>query len=460
MLIFKSFLTLKYLKTRVSRERFFYYSNLPAMTFFHISDTIQRSNDSFRHDTTVDRLSLWYEILWDTLGVNAPQKKEGPTFIGSTFGNSYETAAQAIAILEQKRFQDSQVIMINNASRAKHENSTQAKGSDCLWAQVEIGGVVHHIVGVDDDAFTLLVPYLRIGTRIQKITGLHYEDKEKGIDFQVNDLSKGTQFRSKEHFPLVQLLFQKLLQENEGTLPANAVLDTIFTFEYFNPIFWSDLKKQIVSLLWQEHSHKPIHEVVKQYVAQVWKNIWKIIREWGTSPTYYKSYKEGFEGIEKIQLLWELQLLREKFWVYTAHDERDFGISQEILLKYSTTRRNLKPNQLVLIDRDRFGNGIFSYGLGINGIHSFAHKNGLAFTHGTNKGVQKKLRLTWGWVQFEASVTETISDLTGENCIWESSSRGPSGEKLLNINTSINGEYKILEEIQSLPIGTVLTVSQ
>jgi hypothetical protein len=61
-------------------------------------------------------------------------------------------------------------------------------------------------------------------------------------------------------------------------------------------------------------------------------------------------------------------------------------------------------------------------------------------------------------VSFSAYFTETISDLTGENCVWQSSSRGPSGEKLLNINTSIDSQYAVLKEIQKLPIGTVLTV--
>lgn len=37
------------------------------MNYLHISDTIQSSKDAFRHDTTVDRLRLWYEVLAEKL---------------------------------------------------------------------------------------------------------------------------------------------------------------------------------------------------------------------------------------------------------------------------------------------------------------------------------------------------------------------------------------------------------
>lgn len=450
------------LTSSASKHFLLYFLFLIFMThsLLHISDTIQSSNDSFCHDTTVDRLRLFYEVLQDVLDLEYSPQDRWVQLIGSTFWNSYETAAQAIAILKKQKFFTSQVLLVNNASRAKHENSTQAKGSDCLWAQVEIEGVTHHIVWVDDDAFTLFLPYLKRGTQIQKIKSLYYDIPEKDISLQIDDLSKDTQFRSKEHFLLVQLIFQKLLQQNEGHLPDNATLNSIFTFQDFEHRITTDFRKNILWLLEKPDRSQHISQIVESYVSQVGNNIEKIIREWGTTPTYAKSYLSGFDGIEKVQLLWELNLLREKFGIYTSHDYRDFGISANILKQYSQTRRTLKANQIVLIDRDKFGNCIFAYHSQLNGIHSFVDANWLTFVDKWNKDEQKPLKITGWGVEFSAFATKTISDLTGENCIWQSSSRWPSGEKLLNINTSINGEYQVLQEIQNLPIGTILTIDQ
>ena len=86
------------------------------------------------------------------------------------------TAAQTLAQLEKEKPRETQVILVNNASRAKHDKTGDSKGSDCLWAQVEIEGVVHHIVGVDDDVFAFLAHSGRLkpDTAIKRIHGVDY----------------------------------------------------------------------------------------------------------------------------------------------------------------------------------------------------------------------------------------------------------------------------------------------
>ena len=434
------------------------------MNYLHISDTIQSSKDAFRHDTTVDRLRLWYEVLAEKLWLeNQSDEKHAPEFVGSEFWNSLQTAAQAIALLEQGKFSHTQVVLVNNASRAKHTNSKNAKGSECLWAQVEIQGVTHHIVWVDDESFLFLSHFLKKGTKIQKIHSVNYTDAKNNVNIHIDDLSQGTQFRSKEHFPVVQLLLIQHLQNHAWELDEEALRD-IFTIQpalLHLPIDYATVYAQkLAGILWKEQvPDTPVSELVRAYVEKVQIDTQTIVREGGVVPNYAKSYLPWFAGIEKVQLLWELALLREKFWIYTSHNQKNFDISPETLALYTQIRQSLEENQLILIDRDRFGNAIFAYGTRYNGIHSFVQKNkkrGFWFTDTTQ---QLPISLSGGGQTFTAYFTETISDLTGENCIWESSSRGPSGEKLLNINTSIGPNSAILPEVQSLPIGTVLTLT-
>jgi len=67
-----------------------------------------------------------------------------------------------------------QVLLVNNAARSKHTNSGDAKGSYPLWCQVEIQGVTHHIVGVDDDAFEFISYFQKAGTSLKQVRSIEY----------------------------------------------------------------------------------------------------------------------------------------------------------------------------------------------------------------------------------------------------------------------------------------------
>ena len=399
----------------------------------HFSDTIQQSSHTEYHDTTVSRLWLWYKVLRQKLWF----KEQSPIFIGSEFWNSFQTAAQAIAYLQNKDQLNTEVILVNNASRAKHTNSWNAKGSDCLWIQIEIDGITHHVVWVDDDAFAFLLDFQKLGTKLKKIRSIHYEN------FQILDLSQGTQFRSKDHFPLVQLLLEKILHEN-GEITEESLRKMMNFEDYEVSLSQDGVRQKIWDILWEWN------KTPQSYVDNIKWKLPEIIWSGGINSAYIKAYVSGlWKGVENIQLIGELYTINEKFGIDISQTRENLStqFAREIGV-YEEAQRKLQVNQLLLIDRDKFWNAIFATHPDVSGILW------LPFV------LDSKVEVVCNGEWFEAYITQTISDKTGEVCIWKSSSRGPNGEVFLNINRSIWTDGKILEATQNIPIGSVFTLKE
>ena len=412
----------------------------------HHSDTIQQ------WDTTVDRLRLQYQLLAEAFGLDLE-----PSFLASPFWQSGVTAAQTLVQLEREKPAETQVILVNNASRAKHTNTGESKGSDCLWAQVEIEGVVHHIVGVDDDVFALLAysGRLKPGTAIKRIHGIDYTlpDWNK---IQIDDLSLGTQFRSKEHFPVVQCILQKLLQTSEISDATTADIfhygeDFLWNTQELTPIIRQSVA-DILGITPEEVTPESINTLIRELGAK----IDAIIAQGGDLEDYRVDALLWFEGIQKVQLRGELHNFRAKFgfvppWVASQEETL---VDVDVLQKYESARSSLSSDQLLVVDRDKYGNVICAPANGISTIEEFIQQNaGFSL-----KDEEDYEIVADGQVLCSIHLTKTISCKTGENCLWESSSRWPSGEKLFDINKSIGPDGAILKEVQNLPVGTVLTV--
>jgi len=411
-------------------------------TITHISDTIQTSELREKHDTTVDRLDIWIRAIAQELDVDF----SWINYVGSEFWNSFQTWAQAIAYLQEQSFLETQVLLVNNASRAKHKNSQESKWSHCLWCEVEINGTTHHIVGVDDETFSIFIPYLKKGTEIQTVKWVHYKD------IHIDDLSKGTQFRSKEHFPLVQLLFLQNLQANNGVINIEALND-IFTL---SPAQIRETlafyHERLSEILWIEGLINDFEQSVQELVDNTRGRLPKIIEGGWVYPEYQKKYLHGFEGIELIQKAGEKKLLAEKLWIdYKAPVDSE---ESHVSLIYTTLRQVLQANQICLIDRDKFWNTIWATPHDINKVEDYQ----AALWYCSDEEID--VYDSNGEVLFSAFVTKTISDKTGKNCIWNSSSRGPQGENLLNINKSIDADGSILDAVQTLPIGTIVELQR
>lgn len=399
---------------------------------FHFSDTIQQSEQIEQHDTTVSRLWLWYKILREKLWL----EEKAPLFMGSEFWNSFQTAAQAIGYIQEHGVKNTEVILVNNASRAKHRNSGNAKGSDCLWMQVEIDGVTHHMVWVDDEAFAFLREFQKPGTQLKKICSIHYEN------FQIPDLSQGTQFRSKDHFPLAQLLLEKILQEN-GEIPEEHLREIMDIEDYEISLTQVVVRQKMRDILWKWH------ETPQSYIDDMRSKLLGM-QAGGTNRNYRKTYVHPtWKGVENIQLIGELYALEEKFGIDTSkiRGKLSVGYAQELEI-YEEARNKLQPHQLLLIDRDTFWNAIFAPHPDVSRITC------LPFD------LDSKVAVSCDTGSFEAYITQTISDKTGEVCIWKSSSRGPKSEVFLNINRSIGANGKILEFTQNIPLGTVFTLKK
>jgi hypothetical protein len=414
----------------------------------HHSDTIQQ------WDTTVDRLRLQYQLLAEAFGLDLE-----PSFLASPFWQSGVTAAQTIAQLETEKPRETQVILVNNASRAKHVSTGESKGSDCLWAQVEIEGVVHHIVGVDDDVFAFLAHSgrLKSGTAIRRIHGINYTLPSWEI-ITIDDLSKGTQFRSKEHFPVAQCILQKLLQDWGITEDST---DSIF--QYGEDFLGSEQEltpfiRQSVADILGIKPEEVTSESINTLIREVGAKIDAIIAQGGDLANYRVDVSPWFDGIQKVQLLGELHNFRAKFgfvppWVASQEETL---VDTDVLQKYESARSSLSSYQLLVVDRDKYGNVICAPANGITTIEEFIQQNGgFSLEDGENYEI-----VADGQVLCSVHLTKTISCKTGENCLWESSSRWPSGEKLFDINKSIWPDGGILEAVQHLPVGTVLTVQK
>jgi len=386
----------------------------------HISDTIQKDEKIHHNDFTHDRISVWYESIANHLWINIAEID----YRASPFGQSHITWYQALDDLICSKYKDTKVILINNASRAKYENSGDAQWSGCLWAELEIEGVTHHVVWVDNEAFSVLQPHLKQGTSIQEIQELK-SDNEFWFK-HISDLSKGTQFRSKEYFPLVQLIFEKLRQD-DGEIDRDR-LQQIFTL---NPI---------------SHISSYYRDIVRWEVVSILQDLWK---------KYEKKYTlEALYGIEQCQIPGERFRLDEVLGIPMISDYAQVLLEHEDMsIIYNSIRQQLDKNELCVIDRDIFWNLKCVFSSKINGdtVQDFYGENGI--WNEQQLGLHHERKKVC-----ELYAVQSISDKTWENCLWGGSSRWIDGVQLLEINKSVWLDGTILEETQNIPIWARLII--
>lgn len=173
-------------------------SDLKRKKVFYFSDTIKDG------DIAKSKIRDHYEIINERYGVYI----QVVDYIGSVPGRSLQTGSQVLDLLGSRAELESDYhknsifrslnIFINNASRAKFAGKDKAQGSKCLWARVRDPktNVLHNIIGVDNEAFIPLREYIE---DLYIINGIPGHDK-------LEDLSKGTQFRSLKHFIIPQAL--------------------------------------------------------------------------------------------------------------------------------------------------------------------------------------------------------------------------------------------------------------
>lgn len=422
------------------------------MRLDHFSDTIYGW-------TTQKRIWLWYEVLTKVLWVEV----ESPSYVSSKFWNSFETAAQAVAHLqmlhEAHSELETQVILINNASRAKHKNNKDAKGSDCLIAEVEVNWQSHFFIWVDDEAFSFVRFFLKPGTQIHTVKGIDFIDDERWLNFQIEDLSKWTQFRSKEHFPLAQLLTIRHLQRYTH-LDLSKWVEWLILQDFDTSLLLWDkqVRAKVLELLWEEDKFEEKWEIQSSEVFTTLNTYSRKLRDlvsrWWSNPRNKRAYIDWFVRIEKVQLLWELHLLKQKLWIDLLENSFWNSLcSWEKVVQYNTIRESLALNELLLIDRDGFWNGIFATNKSINWwIADICEALGYK--------IWDKIKISWWTRSFVVIITKSINDYSWENCMWNSSSRWPSSEILINMNKSADETYTKLEEIQNLPIWTKLSISK
>ena len=203
-----------------------------------------------------------------------------------------------------------------------------------------------------------------------------------------------------------------------------------------------------------------------QVLVQAWKTAWLTTQDISlnkdiptdtpnlsyTAPILHHDWTEGTDDLRPIQLIWQANKFREDRWLEkksTKIEHLSFNKST-----YTKTIEWLKDNELVIIDRDHFGNTKCLS----------KHKNGIL-------GIIESLNITpWETISIErnndekhckdiAYAVRSISDKTGEKCIWNGSSRWPSGEHLIECNYSIDQSGKRWDEMITLPLGTRLTIN-
>lgn len=407
----------------------------------HFSDTIWYYN-YWKPGITVQRLTIWYEQIASKLWI----KYDNLNFVWSKFWESYQTWAIALKYLYDlwNKNITTQVLFVNNASRAKYKNSKEAKWSDCLIAEIVLNWIKHYIVWVDNDVFNFFNEFQKLEKwyskwiKINIVKWINYNDWN--LNIIINDLSKWTQFRSKEHFPLVQLLVIKELYEKWFLDLGKWV--TWLKFETFNKTNFNSIQVKNNILLWLLS--------IKSY-----KNI-----------IFEKKYINSCEWIEKIINLWEFYLLKDKLWIIcdkniNNNNYKENLCSLDIVDKYSKIRESLEKNQIVLIHIDLFWNGFFATSLKLNNWeYNWIEDGILLLCKELWLELWENIKIFWWWVEFEVIITKTISDYTWKNCLWNSSARWPKWEILLNINKSIDVSWEILEEIQKLPIWTILNIEK
>ena len=422
------------------------------MQIQHFSDTIWYT-ESRELWITGKRINLWYEAIANDLWI----KIDWTELVWSTYWNSFETWAQAIEHLLELNWEEwTQVILVNNADRAKHVESWDAKWSDCLLAEIEINWKKHYLVWVDDELFWFVREYSKVEDSPIKLNQIkrvkwvdyNYEWQNWENHIKIDDLSKWTQFRSKEHFPLVQLLLIKQLLE-VWELSLDWDLTWLVTEDIDEEtLAIENFRDRLIFLLEEDaRTETPVSELATRYIEWVKTDVNTILE---------REYLELYEWIEEILLVWEVvwesSLLKTKLWIETDKKAEDVCWTNA-LRKYQEIRESLEINQIALIHRDLFWNWFFATNQQINRWIN-------QLCGGLWVSIWDKVRISWWWKSFEVIITETISDHTWENCLWNSSGRWPWWEIILNMNKSIDSSRQKLDEIQNLPIWTILTIEK
>ncbi len=391
----------------------------------HINDVIAPG------DTSVFRLAQHYHILrWYFSG--SPVHVH---LIGSRFGDTTRTALQLKTVIEL--FQKDPSLMlwpitlcVNNASRAKHTNSWEAKGSSCLWwTTTHSLPYPLHIVGVDDDVFGGIHDML---TTLRTVSGI----VRNGVT--IPDISKWSQFRSLEFWPLVQYIVQF----------ADDPYTHLITHEYTQtniPHETSTPDQKDISLLAQltdtllENLHKPVmtdgHTIYPQ----------------GEAPVYLQWDTHLHKAYQYIQLQGELQKAKA---LRQLRDDIHSPLFDMTRREEHPAHADLLPNQLIVIDKDKFGN-IKTCSAHDDGTSGIARSLGIS--------IWTQVLLTYSLNgkshQETAYLVHTISDKTWEKCIRNGSSRWAHGKIFVELNRSIDENYQKREELEELHIGNIVTIT-
>lgn len=391
----------------------------------HINDVIAPG------DTSVFRLVQHYHML-------RPHFSEHPIhvhLIGSTFGDTQRTAAQLTTVIELLRNRSSSLqwpitLCVNNASRAKHTNSWEAKGSSCLrWTITADLPYPIHIVGVDDDVFGGIREML---DKISLVSGII----RNGVT--VADISKWSQFRSLEFWPLVQYIVQFTPDPNTHLLTQALSPQDLPNTTITHNAAQKELLSQLTLTL-SEHLDHPVvadgYTIYPQAEAAVYL-------QWDTH--LHRAY-------QYIQLQGELQKAKA---LRHLPDDMHSPLCEITTIEEHTSPQELLPNQLLVIDKDKFGNTktCSAHDTGIYGIAEYL-------------GVPLWSQVTITYhkdgkpCQEIAYLVHTISDKTWEKCIRNGSSRWAHGKIFVELNRSIGDTYQKWDELDSLRIGDIVTIT-
>lgn len=407
---------------------FIYIFTIIYMThFLHLNDVISE------WDTSVLRLAWHYELL-------RPYFSPEPLhvhFLGSQFGDTQRTGTQLKQLIQLYRehpevYQWKQTICVNNASRAKHTDSGNAKGSSCLWATVDAGTEYPlHIVGVDNDVF---------GVIRDEITSLYEVNWITRNDTTIADISQWSQFRSLEYRPLVQFIVQftddPFVHLHTSKLdPANLPLVKALTD--------TDTRLQRI--------HDFSNDLLGRCTAMVSENWHSIYPRWEKS-VQHKWNQELHTLFQNIQCFWEQQKAKQlrKLENGNTNSSSEHNSAQNIVFEeYTALLSSLAPNELLIIDKDKFGN-IKTLSAHKNGIYGLAESCGIE--------IWDKVAVETPEWSDTAYIVKSISDKTGQKCIWNGSSRWLGGEVFVELNYSVGEKYEKWEEMEKLEIGDKLLV--
>lgn len=380
------------------------------MKWVHISDTIADN------DTTVQRLQLQYTLLTDVVWFESDTVE----FLASEFGNSLHTAYLALKYMQDhdndaKEGKIFDTICVNNASRAKHKDSWNAKWSWCLRAKIQLSEQWHirDVVWVDDDVFAVMQAHILDIKLIQWIT--LWSKK-------VEDISQGSQFRSLEYRPTAQVIIHK----------------------YKNNL--TELSKHIHTL---PYSIKETTQNSKKL------NFTKITEK--RKKLQHKYTSQEAKQIQKTQLVWQFDKFYLDRWIKKTTNMLSY---RKKLIEtcgwglYEKIKTNLWPNKIKVIDKDKFGN-VKCMTWNNNGIQDILKNVG--------KNIWDEIKLSrksqsWQIMRDTAYIVASLSDKTGKQCLRNWSSRWFWWDICVELNISMDETYTKRENLESLSIGSVIEI--